>query len=173
MTMTVSEPIKRKGRILVLAGSAIAATLLIATFVGTWWSPSTNASAVIYKGTLREFWLLNQDNPKIDEEKSGLPADVFNPTTIIVKKNDNVTIHFYNVEPDVDDRHSFTILENPYVMNVALDGGQSQTISFIANQTGVWTYICTFHQPSMRGQLVVEPPTLDELRIQRMAEHQQ
>jgi plastocyanin len=156
-------------KILVLSASAVAAILFLATFAGTW-SPLQNAQAVnphSYKGVTREFYLNNLDNPKIDEEKAGIPADMFNIPEMTVRKGDTVVIHFYNVEPEVDDRHSFTMLEGPYATNVALDGGQNQTITFTANQTGIFTYICTFHMPSMTGQLVVSLPTLDEVRAQQ------
>ncbi len=153
-------------KILTLGASAIAATLFLATFAYIW-SPIQNANAVRYNGVTREFYLTNMDNAKIDEEKSGLPADVFNIPEMTVKKGDTVVIHFYNVEPDVDDRHSFSMLEGPYVTNNVLDGGQNKTITFTANETGIFTYICTFHMPSMRGQLVVANPTLDEFRAQQ------
>jgi plastocyanin len=152
-------------KVLVLSASAIAATLFLATFAAIW-SPLQNAQAVRYKGVTREFYLFNLDDPKIDEEKVGLPADLYSIPEMTVKKGDTVVIHFYNVEPQADDRHSFTILDRPYTTNVALDGGQNQTITFTANQTGIFTYICTFHTPSMKGQLVVAPPTIDEFRAQ-------
>ena len=156
-------------KILVPGASAVAAILFLATFAGVW-SPFQNAQAVnpnSYRGVTREFYLTNMDNAKIDEEKSGLPADVFNIPEMTVRKGDTVVVHFYNVEPEADDRHSFTMLEGPYATNVALDGGQNKTITFTANQTGIFTYICTFHMPSMKGQLVVTLPTLDEVRAQQ------
>ena len=108
------------------------------------------------------------DNAKIDEEKSGLPADVLYIPEMTVRKGDTVVIHFYNVEPEVDDRHSFTMLEGPYATNNSLDGGQNKTITFTANQTGIFQYVCTYHMPSMTGQLVVSLPTLDEFRAQQL-----
>ena len=162
----------RRTKILVLSASAIAAILFLATFAGTW-NPFQNAQAInpnSYKGVTREFYLTNMDNAKIDEETSGLPADVFNIPEMTVRKGDTVVIHFYNVEPEADDRHSFTILEGPYATNNALDGGQNKTITFTANQTGIFTYICTFHMPSMKGQLVVTLPTLDEFRAQQQGQ---
>src|SRR5919201_6123005 len=49
---------------------------------------------------------------------------MFTTTSIVVKKGDNVTIHFYNVEDQSTDRHSFSIDDKPYTMNVILDGGK-------------------------------------------------
>ena len=124
------------------------------------------ADASRYKGVNREFWLANMDNNKINETKTHLPADMFTTTTMVVKKGDNVTIHFFNVEDQPSDRHSFSIDDKPYQMAVILNGGQNKTINFIANQTGIWTYYCIFHEPLMKGQLIVEAPTLDELHSQ-------
>ena len=152
----------------VICASTIAGILFLASFAGVW-TPIQRALAVnphSYNGVTREFYLTNMDNAKIDEEKSGLPADLFNIPEMTVRKGDTVVIHFYNVEPDVDDRHSFT-MEGPYATDNPLDGGQNKTITFTANQTGIFTYICTFHPPSMKGQLVVSLPTLDEVRAQQ------
>jgi len=162
-------PNSKRTKILIVGASVLAAILFLANFAGIW-SPFQNAQAVnpySYKGVTREFYLTNMDNAKINETTSGLPPDIFNIPEMTVKKGDTVAIHFYNVEPVVDDRHSFTILEGPYVTNSVLDGGQNKTITFTANQTGIFTYICTFHPPSMRGQLVVTLPTLDEVRAQQ------
>jgi plastocyanin len=159
----------KRTKVLLLSVSCTATILFLATFTGIW-SPIQNAHAVnphSYKGVTREFYLTNMDNAKIDENKTGLPADVFNIPEMTVRKGDTVVIHFYNVEPEVDDRHSFTILEGPYATNNPLDGGQNKTITFTANETGIFTYICTFHMPSMSGQLVVSLPTLDEVRAQQ------
>lgn len=145
------------------AGTAVALALTLVLFSGID-AATQSADAIKYKGQNREFYITNMDNSKINETRDHLPADVFNPTYISVKKGDNVTIHFYNVEPFATDKHSFTITEGPYQTNVILSGGESKTWSFIANQTGIFTYWCSFHQPSMRGQLAVEPPTFDEFR---------
>ena len=143
-----------------------AAAISIITIVSFAISITHPAQASKYKGTNREFWLTNMDNSKINETKVWLPPDMFTTTTLVVKKGDNVTIHFYNVEDLTSDRHSFSIDGKPYQMNVILGGGQNKTINFIANQTGVWTYYCIFHEPLMKGQLIVEAPTLDELNAQ-------
>jgi plastocyanin len=164
--MASTMPKGKKARIVVVAASAVAAALLLGTFAAIW-NPLQGAQALSYKGVTREFYLTNMDNAKIDEDKSGLPADVFNIPEMTVKKGDTVVIHFYNVEPEVDDRHSFTMLEGPYVTNNPLDGGQNKTITFIANQTGIFQYVCTYHMPSMTGQLVVAPVTIDEFRAQQ------
>jgi hypothetical protein len=45
----------------------------------------------------REFYRNNLNNPKIDEEKSGLPEDVFNIPEMTVRKGYTLFMYFYNV----------------------------------------------------------------------------
>lgn len=146
--------------------SAAAFSVILVVSVALSMALTNHAEAAKYKGINREFWLTNMDNAKINETKTGLPQDMFTTTNLVVKKGDNVTIHFYNVEDQASDRHSFSIDGKPYSMNVILNGGENKTINFIANQTGIWTYYCIFHEPLMKGQLIVEAPTLDELHAQ-------
>ncbi|MEO9321290.1 MAG: cupredoxin domain-containing protein [Nitrososphaera sp.] len=155
-------------RSIVLAVAAGASLLLLAN-TGLAIMSAQNAHALSYKGVKREFYLFNMDNTRINETKVGMPADMYSISTMTVTKGDNVTIHFYNVEANASDQHSFTILDKPYVKNVILAGGQNRTINFIANETGVFGYICSFHQPVMRGQLVVLAPTADQFNAQKSA----
>jgi len=111
-----------------------------------------------YSGVKREFWLFNSDIPEFNDTKMGMPHDVFSMPVISVLKGDTVVIHFFNTEDAGGDPHSFTILDKPYNMNVELSPNENKTITFDANTTGIFTYYCTFHQPTMRGQLVVELP---------------
>ena len=144
--------------------AALASAGLLTVLAATL-ATSPTAEALKYKGVTREFWVFNQELNNIDENKTSLPADVFNPETIVVKRGDTVSIHFFNTETDPDDQHSFTIYDKPYdKVDKVLKGGESGDISFVATKTGVFTYECKFHQPTMRGQLIVEAPTLDELR---------
>jgi plastocyanin len=166
-------PVRSKTRNLILAVifGLISAVLLSTLSIGLW-SSSQSAEAIGPKGVTREFYLTNMDNPKMNETITGLPADIYNIPEMTVKKGDTVLIHFYNLEPETADRHSFTFLTGPYVRNVALDGGQNQTIVFTANQTGIFKYVCVYHMPSMTGQLVVAPYTIDEFRVQQREEQQ-
>ncbi len=54
--------------------------------------------------------------------------------------------------------HAIQSIDKPYNINVVLHPGENQTITLDANTTGIFTYYCTFHQPTMRGQLIVQPP---------------
>lgn len=89
-----------------------------------------------------------------DDEAVGIPHDIFVPTQIIVNQGDKVIIHFYNTE-DKPENHTFTLLA--YNINVDLGMGQKQDISFVANQAGTFPFVCTYHLPTMVGQLVVLP----------------
>ena len=150
----------------VLIGAAAISVILVAS-VGISTLSAKSADALAYKGVNREFWLTNMDNSKIGNTTKGLLPDMYDKTAMIVKKGDNVTIHFYNVENDTTDRHSFSIDGGPYAINVIVNGSSHADIHFIANQTGVWTYYCIFHEPLMKGELVVEPVTYDEYIAQQ------
>lgn len=110
-----------------------------------------------YTGEKKEFWLFNTNIPGFNETQMGMPHDVYSMPTIAVFKGDTVMIHFFNIEAPGGDNHSFTIFDKPYNINVVLNPGQNKTITFDANTTGIFTYYCTFHQPTMRGHLIVQP----------------
>ena len=112
-----------------------------------------------YIGIKREYWLFNSDVPEFNETKTGMPHDAFSIPVISALKGDTIVIHFFNTEGPSGDHHSFTILDKPYNINVELRPGENKTMTFVATTAGVFTYYCTFHQPTMRGQLIVELPT--------------
>ena len=112
-----------------------------------------------YTGVTREFWLFNSNIPGFNETKMAMPHDVYSMTAIAVNKGDIVVIHFFNTEPQGGDHHSFTISDNAYNINVTLSPGENKTITFNADTAGIFPFICTFHQPTMKGQIIVELPT--------------
>jgi plastocyanin len=111
-----------------------------------------------YTGEKREFWLFDSEIPGFNETQMGMPHDIYSMPVMAVFKGDKLTIHFFNLEQRGGDNHSFTIFEKPYDINVVLHPGENKTITMDANTTGVFTYYCTFHYPTMRGQLIVQPP---------------
>ncbi|GEM_PF-658978 len=137
--------------------AAIAISLQSATPANT-----PNAMQVIaqphYSGEKKEFWLFNSDIPDLNESKMDMPDDVYSMPVMAVFKGDKVVIHFFNTEGQGEDDHSFTIFDKPYNVNVTLKPGENTTITLDANTTGTFTYYCTFHQPTMRGQLIVQSP---------------
>lgn len=79
----------------------------------------------------------------------------FSPSEIKVKKGDTVKIIFNNT----GGFHDFVIDEFAGARTNQIKGGDSQTISFIADKAGSFEYYCsvgTHRQMGMRGTLVVE-----------------
>ena len=77
----------------------------------------------------------------------------FNPSQLSVLKGDRV--HVTVVNP------TFTLPD--LGVNVIIDGGQANGVSFVASRVGAFTFVCTVaeHQPYMTGQLVVMPRPLE------------
>ena len=111
-----------------------------------------------YTGVKKEFYLFDSEIPGFNETEMGMPHDIFSMTSMAVFKGDTVVIHFFNIEESGGDNHSFTIYDKPYSLDVTVHPHENKTISFVANTTGTFTYLCTFHQPTMRGQLIVQSP---------------
>jgi nitrous-oxide reductase len=81
------------------------------------------------------------------------------PTNLVVKQGDKVTIHITNIEQTTDELHGFGL--NEYNINVVIDPGETKTVEFVADKPGVFPYYCTnfcsaLHQ-EMQGYLVVNP----------------
>lgn len=100
------------------------------------------------------FFLFNTELPAFNVTE--FPPDDFSLKILEVNQNDNVTIYFYNMEAPTGDRHSFTI-NAPYNINLNLGQSKSNSISFVANEPGIFRYYCEYHEPTMSGQLVVLP----------------
>ena len=108
-----------------------------------------------YVPQTREIWLFSQVDEHIDEDKFSIPPDQFSLDSIVVNKGDNVKIHFYNLEPvETQEHHSFTIT-SPYDVNYDINAGEEASIDFTATESGIFDYFCTYHQPTMRGQLII------------------
>jgi plastocyanin len=133
-----------------IAAAAIAISLAVAA------SPQQPAQAPAPQ--TREFYLFTQvdEGAEAMEEELGIPPDLFFPTQIVVNKEDNVVVHFYNLEPEeTQEHHTFTMATGVYQMHNDLNAGEQKTIEFTASEAGVFEYYCTFHEPTMKGQLVV------------------
>ena len=100
------------------------------------------------------FYLFSAEHEGVNETKLEIPPDTYSPDLLEVTEGDNVTIHFYNL--DTTDRHTFT-MGAPYNINEDLLPGTNATFSFKAADEGVFRFYCTYHQPTMSGQLVVLP----------------
>jgi plastocyanin/ArsR family metal-binding transcriptional regulator len=108
--------------------------------------------------TNKDFYIFTTEVEGVNETKLGLSGDVYSLQTMVVHQGDHVTVHFYNLESDKDEMHSFTI-GAPYNINKDLQGGENATVSFVADHKGIFLYHCIHHPPEMTGQLVVLPST--------------
>jgi nitrous oxide reductase len=104
----------------------------------------------------KTFYVFTTEIEGVDEGKLKVAGDVFSLKTLVANKGDKVTIHFYNVDPVKDERHSLTI-GDPYAVNIDLGYAESGNATFTADNVGVFQFYCKYHQPVMEGQLVVLP----------------
>jgi plastocyanin len=115
-------------------------------------SVSSNASK-----SNKSFYLFTDEIEGINQTKLGMPADYYIPNIFVANKGDLVTMHFYNL--DADERHSFTI-GAPYNINEVVAPLHNATFTFKAENEGVYKFYCTYHQPTMTGQLIVLPSSI-------------
>ena len=103
----------------------------------------------------RDIDQFSQVEENIDEDKFGIPPDQFSLGSIVVNKGDTVRIHFTNLEPvETQEHHTFT-LSAPSDIDSDINAGEDTIIEFTATDAGVFEYVCTYHEPTMTGQLVV------------------
>jgi nitrous-oxide reductase len=83
----------------------------------------------------------------------------FNPEYIRVRQGDRVTIHITSLESTHDATHGFGI--SKYNINLSIEPGESQTVTFVADEPGVFPFYCTEFCSAlhleMAGYLLVEP----------------
>ncbi|HEY9491343.1 MAG TPA: cupredoxin domain-containing protein, partial [Nitrososphaeraceae archaeon] len=104
----------------------------------------------------KAFYVFTSEIEGVDEAKLKVAGDVFSVNTLVANKGDKVTVHFYNVDPVKEERHSFTV-GDPYAVNIDLGFAESGNATFTADNVGVFPFYCQYHQPVMEGQLVVLP----------------
>ena len=81
----------------------------------------------------------------------------FAPDVIRVNRGDRVQIHITNIEQTRDELHGLAI--NDYNINIVIDPGETKTVTFTADKSGVFPFYCTnfcsaLHQ-EMQGYLLV------------------
>ena len=109
-----------------------------------------------YTPQTRDIYLFTMVDEHIGEEELAIPPDQFSHDSIVANEGDTIKIHFYNLEPvESQERHTFTINDPPYKIHKDINAGENVLIEFKATESGIFDYICTYHQPTMRGQLVV------------------
>ena len=104
----------------------------------------------------KNFYVFTSEIEGVDEDKLKVAGDSFSVHTLVANKGDKVTVHFYNVDPVKEERHSFTI-GDPYKVNIDVGFAESGNTTFTADNTGVFLFYCAYHQPVMTGQLVILP----------------
>ena len=109
-----------------------------------------------YSSQTRDVYLFTMVDEHIDEETLEIPPDQFSLDSIVANEGDTIKIHFYNLEPvESQEHHTFTINDPSYKIHEDINADESTIIEFKATESGIFDYICTYHQPTMRGQLVV------------------
>ena len=147
--------------------NVIIAAVLISAIVGSVSGLAANYLMRASPATQnREFYLFARDlsfNFSLTSGPSALTSDYgYSANYIIVNKGDTLVIHFYN---PTDEHHSFT-MNAPYANNYTLAEGPTDqnpnnpihdvTITINASQAGSFEFFCIFHQPQMRGWLLVQ-----------------
>ena len=83
----------------------------------------------------------------------------FKPDRIEVKAGDRVTWHITNLDTSIDATHGFAI--GAYGINVSLEPGETATVQFTADQSGVFPFYCTEFCSALHlemvGYFLVEP----------------
>jgi plastocyanin len=70
----------------------------------------------------------------------------------MVYEGDQVTLNILGVNGRVHD-----ISVNGYVEQFELHRGELKTVSFTTDRAGTIDFICSIHQPTMHGQIMVLP----------------
>jgi plastocyanin len=116
--------------------------------------PAATATKASSSSNNRAFSLFSATIEGIDQKKLGISGDVYSLPTMLVNKGDTVTVHFYNLEKEASERHSFTI-GAPYSIDKDLEGGQDAIATFTADNEGIFQYFDKYHPQTMTGQLQV------------------
>jgi plastocyanin len=140
---------------------------------------STTNQTMAPASTNKTFYLFNT-------ELEGLPAGmdhyIYSLPVILANRGDSVTVNLFNIaeteaegteeeeaegteeeeaegtEEEVE-RHAFIIDTPPYSVNIDTAPGEMGNATFTADQEGIFQYYCMYHPQTMRGQLVVLPPS--------------
>src|ERR671918_616400 len=104
----------------------------------------------------KTFYVFTSEVEGVNEEKLKIAGDSFDVKTLVANKGDKVNVKFYNVDEVRTERHSFTI-GDPYKVDIDVGFAENGNATFAANQTGVFTFYCKYHQPVMTGQFIVLP----------------
>jgi nitrous-oxide reductase len=83
----------------------------------------------------------------------------FTPDHIELEEGDTVNLHITNLEQAEDQTHGFTI--NMYNVNLSLEPGKHENVTFVADAPGVYpmycTEFCSALHLEMAGYVLVKP----------------
>jgi plastocyanin len=82
----------------------------------------------------------------------GVETYVFDPSQIVVYEGDQVTLNILGVNGDL---HDISVIG--YVEQFELHRGELKIVTFTADRAGTIDFICSIHQPTMHGQILVLP----------------
>jgi plastocyanin len=93
----------------------------------------------------------DQNGPAAQEDDQAC-ADILQPDQIVVRRGDDVTLHFVGVNGG-----GRTIAVEHYQdQAVKLLHGENQTLRFIADRAGVFPILCPGDPPAVKGKLIVQ-----------------
>jgi nitrous-oxide reductase len=100
---------------------------------------------------------ITRNGTVVDVKMAAVRSTLY-PTEIQVNKGDKVSIHITNIEQTTDELHGFAICE--YNINLVIDPGETKSVTFTANKSGVFPFYCTnfcsaLHQ-EMQGYFIVK-----------------
>jgi nitrous-oxide reductase len=83
----------------------------------------------------------------------------YTPDRVEIKQGDNVTWHITNVDTSFDATHGFAL--PGYNINLSLEPGETGTVEFVADQSGVYPFYCSEFCSAlhleMAGYFLIEP----------------
>lgn len=79
-------------------------------------------------------------------------AYIWQPSQIIVNEGDEVTLEFVGINGAT---HPTTIAA--FGQTFTLKRGHAHRVTFVADKPGIFGIVCSTHQPSMSGELIVMP----------------
>lgn len=88
-----------------------------------------------------------------DEDVWGLPYDIWTPNAIFAHVGDTITINVHNIEK-ADEVHNFRV-GAPFGIDRDIPQNESASFTITPTEAGIYSYVCTYHQPTMTGHLIV------------------
>src|SRR5215469_700947 len=106
---------------------------------------------------LTEAVAVKETGPQATVKKFG-EVYAFNPSFIVVHREQPTQIEFWNLQPD--DEHDFALLgpDLSVLMYVKLPPLEKTSYVFTFHREGEIDFKCLRHQPEMSGQILVLPP---------------